>query len=138
MNARVAWRALERGARNRCPHCGRGPIYRGWADQLPACPSCGLVYERHPGDTWLYVVVGDRIPIAILVVLVYFDWFRSHSSLRLALLAAVGALLVVTARARWGAGIGVHYLVRRSWPDPDDPVPPAAPDGGDVPTGMST
>jgi uncharacterized protein (DUF983 family) len=134
---RIAGRAVRRGWRNRCPHCGVGPIYRGWADQLPACPACGLVYERRPGDTWLYVVAGDRVPIAVLVVLVYFDLFRSYSALRLGLLAAVGALLVTTARGRWGVGIALHYVVRRFWPDPDDPVPPAGPDGDGIPTQMS-
>jgi hypothetical protein len=81
------------------------------------------VYERNPGDTWLYVVVGDRIPVAILVVLVYFDVLRSYSVLRLALLGGTALLLVATARQRWGMGVALHYLVRRFWPDADDPVP---------------
>jgi hypothetical protein len=68
-------------------------------------------------------VVGDRVPIALLVALIYFDLFRSYSTFRLGLLGAVGLLLVVTARPRWGVGIALHYLVRRFWPDPDDPVP---------------
>ncbi len=90
---------------------------------------CGLVYERRPGDTWLYVVAGDRVPIAILVVLVYFDLFRRYSAFRLGLFAAIGVLLVATARARWGVGIALHYLTRRFWPDPDDPIPPPVDSG---------
>lgn len=74
--------------------------------------------------------MGDRIPIAILVVLVYFDLFRSHSALRLGLFAATGGLLVATARGRWGVGVALHYLVRRFWPDPDDPVPSDGPADG--------
>ncbi len=126
---RIGWSAVGRGWRNRCPHCGRGPIYRGWHHELPACPACGLVYERRSGDTWLYVVVGDRLPIAALVVLVYFDLFRAHPVFRFSLYAAIAALLLVTARPRWGVGIALHYLTRRFWPDPDDPVPASDPAG---------
>ena len=32
------------------------------------CPECGLVYERNPGDTWGWVIIGDRIPVAAGIV----------------------------------------------------------------------
>ncbi len=85
------------------------------------------MYERRSGDTWLYVVVGDRIPVALLVVLIYFDLFRAYSTLRLGVFAVIAVALVASARQRWGVGVALHYLVRRFWPDPDDPVPPDEP-----------
>ena len=75
----------------------------------------------------MYVVVGDRIPIALLIVLVYFDLFRAYSAVRLGILMAIAVALVATARHRWGVGVALHYLVRRFWPEPDDPVPPGDP-----------
>jgi uncharacterized protein (DUF983 family) len=115
--------ALRRGIRKRCPHCGQGPIFSGWAHHLDACPVCGLVYERNPGDTWAFTIIGDRLPIAAIIVLIYFGFARSHPVLGIATIAALGVVLVWTAPNRWGVGIALHYLSRVYFPDPEDPVP---------------
>ena len=85
---------------------------------------CGLVYERNPGDTWAFTVIGDRLPIAAIIVLVYFGIVRSRPAPGVVTLVLLGIVLVITAPNRWGAGIALHYLSRLIWPDPDDPVPP--------------
>lgn len=84
---------------------------------------CGLVYERNPGDTWAFTIIGDRLPIAAIVVLIYFGFGRSHHLLGLAVFAALGLILIWTAPNRWGVGIALHYFSRTVWPDPSDPVP---------------
>ena len=119
-----ARRALGRGACKRCPHCGRGAIFSGWSRHLERCAVCGLVYERNPGDTWAFTIFGDRVPIAAIIVLVYFGFGRSHPAIGLATFAAIAGLLVWTSPNRWGIGIALHYLTRVLWPDPSDPVPP--------------
>ena len=85
---------------------------------------CGLVYEKNPGDTWAFTIIGDRLPVAAIIVLIYFGFGRAHHLLGLAAFALLGALLVWTAPNRWGVGIALHYLSRVYWPDPADPVPP--------------
>src|SRR5262245_46449172 len=122
--------ALRRGASKRCPHCGRGPLFSGWAHHLERCSECGLVYERNPGDTWAFTIIGDRIPVAAIIVLIYFGMFRAHRTLGLVTFAALAVLLVITAPNRWGIGIALHYLSRRFWPDPQDPVPNGRFSGG--------
>ena len=89
--------ALGRGVRKRCPHCGVGPLFSGWA-HLASCSVCGLVFERNSGDTW---------------------------ALGLMAIAALGIVIIVTAPNRWGAGIALHYLSRVYWPDQADPIPPS-------------
>ena len=117
--------ALRRGLRKRCPHCGEGRLFSGWS-HLERCSNCGLVFERNPGDTWAFTVIGDRLPIAAIIVLIYFGVVRSHPVLGLTILAALGALLVWTAPNRWGVGIALHYLSRVYFPDEaanaEDPV----------------
>ena len=83
------------------------------------------MYERNPGDTWAFTVIGDRVPIAAIIVLIYFGVVRSRPALGLTLLIVLGVMLVWTAPNRWGIGIALHYLSRVYWPDPADPVPPA-------------
>ena len=82
------------------------------------------MFERNPGDTWAFTVIGDRVPIAAIIVLIYFGVVRSHPVLGLTILAALGALLVWTAPNRWGVGIALHYLSRVYFPDAVDPIPP--------------
>ncbi len=84
---------------------------------------CGLVYERNPGDTWAFTVIGDRLPVAAIIVLLYFGFGRYHHTAGYVVFAVLGALLVWTAPNRWGVGIALHYLSRRFWPDPADPIP---------------
>jgi len=115
--------AIRRGLHKRCPHCGEGPIFSGFAHHLERCPVCGLVYERNPGDTWAFTVIGDRLPIAAIIVLIYFGIGRAHPLLGFGTIVVLGALLVWTAPNRWGVGIALHYLSRVFWPDPADPVP---------------
>jgi uncharacterized protein (DUF983 family) len=115
--------ALMRGLRKRCPHCGGGPLFRGWS-QLERCSACGLTFVSNPGDTWAFTIIGDRLPIGAMIAVIYFGVARSHPALGIALLAGLGALVIATARNRLGAGIALHYLSRVFWPDPADPIPP--------------
>ena len=121
--------ALWRGWCKRCPHCGRGPLFSGWARHLECCDACGLVYERNSGDTWAFTIIGDRIPIAVLIAAIYFGVARTHPRTGAALIGAALVLIVWTAPNRWGLGIALHYLSRVYFPDPEDPVPG---DSGDV------
>lgn len=115
--------ALARGFRKTCPHCGLGALYRGWGRAINRCPHCGLVYERNPGDTWAFTIVGDRLPVAAAIVLVYFGVGAMSRVAAGLVLVALAVVLVWTSPNRWGAGIALHYLSRRRWPDPADPVP---------------
>ena len=82
------------------------------------------MFERNPGDTWAFTIIGDRLPVAAIIALIYFGVVRTHRVLGLTMLAAFGVLLVWTAPNRWGVGIALHYLSRVYWPDPADPIPP--------------
>lgn len=84
------------------------------------------MFSRNPGDTWAFTIIGDRLPIAGMIVLIYFGVARWHRVLGLTLLAALIGLVIWTAPNRWGAGIALHYLSRVYWPDPADPIPPPA------------
>ena len=119
--------ALRRGFHRRCPHCGEGQLFSGWS-HLDCCSVCGLVFERNPGDTWAFTIIGDRLPVAAIIALIYFGVVRSHRVLGLAMLTVFGVLLVWTAPNRWGVGIALHYLSRAYWPDPADPIPPPVDD----------
>ena len=123
MTSRVSIRtALGRALQKCCPHCGQGALFRGWT-HIDRCAHCGLVYERNPGDTWFFTIIGDRLPIAAIIALIYFGVVRSHPVPGLVLLALMGVVVIVTAPVRWSIGIALHYLSRAYAADPDDPIP---------------
>ena len=33
---------------------------------------CGLIYERNPGDTWAFTIIQGSIPVAAVIILIYF------------------------------------------------------------------
>ena len=85
---------------------------------------CGLIYERNPGDTWAFTILGDRLPVAAIIIAIYFGIVRSHPLAGAVVFVVVGVSLIITSPNRWGVGIALHYLSRVYWPDPEDPVPP--------------
>lgn len=40
---------LRRVLAKRCPQCGQGPLYTGWARLGERCDVCGLLFRREPG-----------------------------------------------------------------------------------------
>src|SRR5215510_1482276 len=88
--------ALGRGLRRRCPHCGEGRLFSGWSF-FERCSVCGLVFARNPGDTWAFTIIGDRLPIAAMIVLIYFGVVRSHPVIGVTMLVASGVLAIWTA-----------------------------------------
>jgi hypothetical protein len=88
-----------------------------------------LTFALNPGDIWAFTIIGDRLPIAAMIVLIYFGVLRSsYRVLGLAMLVVSAALVIWTAPNRWGVGIALHYLSRVYWPEPADSIPPPAPD----------
>src|ERR1700752_2889694 len=95
--------ALRRGLRKRCPHYGEGRLFSGWSF-FERCSTCGLVFARNPGDTWAFTIIGDRLPIGLMIAVIYFGLIRSYPRLGLTTLVALMALMIWTAPNRWGAG----------------------------------
>ena len=119
-----AFTALSRGLKKKCPHCGVGRIYTGWASEQKKCEHCGLVFEPTEGDTWAFTIIGDRIPVAAGIIIVYFELGSRLGPVALfAAMAALCAVLLWTTPNRWGAGVALLYLQRSWWPDPLDKIP---------------
>jgi uncharacterized protein (DUF983 family) len=127
--SRLIRTALRRGLARKCPHCGRGRLFAG-RTHLQRCEVCGLEYERNPGDTWAFTIIGDRLPIGIMIALLYFTLGRSYPILGMAAFAVMTIALFWTAPNRWGVGIALHYLSRVYWPEPADPIPQDGKDRG--------
>ena len=114
----VIRQALLRGWRKRCPQCGEGPLFRRRLQAYDSCSHCGLVYQPNQGDTLMFMMITDRIPILIGVIAVYFLGFRSNNvGITIAFLIAMTLPLLATIRERQGLAFAMVYLSRRYFGD---------------------
>ncbi|MCU0621498.1 MAG: DUF983 domain-containing protein [Gemmatimonadales bacterium] len=64
-------RLFARALRLRCPHCGGGPAFVRWFTMVPACPSCGISFQRGERGYWL----GAYLVSCIVVMAVFTAWW---------------------------------------------------------------
>lgn len=97
---------LGRALRLRCPRCGQGKLYCGPFKMLPACPHCGLNYEREPGFYLGSIYVNYGLTALLTTILYFWGFSRGiNDKLLLGLLAvfcvAFPILIFRHARAVW-------------------------------------
>ena len=114
--------ALRRGLRKRCPRCGEGRLFRRGIDTFDRCSSCQLQFERDAGDTWMFTIITDRIPILFGIAAVYFGFHPQGALSILGFFALMSVPLIATLRQRTGLALALDYLVRVYLPDPSDEI----------------
>lgn len=113
---------LLRGLRKRCPRCGVGPLFRRGIRFHERCSHCGLLYQRNYGDTWIFIVITDRIPLLFGIAALYFGLVSISWGGTAALFFAVATPLLVTIRERTGLALALDYLSRLYFRDPSDEI----------------
>ncbi|WP_265518472.1 DUF983 domain-containing protein [Nitratireductor luteus] len=63
---RSVWEAMKRGFAGRCPHCGRGRLFRAYLKTVENCEACDEVISHHRADdlpAYLVIVVVGHIVV---------------------------------------------------------------------------
>ncbi len=113
---------LRRGWRRRCPRCGEGPLFRRRIETYERCSACGLLYQPDHGDTLMFMMLTDRVPLLAGIAAVYFGFHSSNTTLAISFLVALVLPLLATFRQRQGVALALVYLVRVRFADPSDEV----------------
>jgi uncharacterized protein (DUF983 family) len=103
---------LRRGWRRRCPRCGEGPLFVSGIKTHERCSVCGLQLQRDHGDTWLFIIITDRIPILIGIVVLYFGFLATNWLQATLFFAVLIIPTLATLRQRQGLAIALDYLSR--------------------------
>lgn len=97
--ARSIWTSLRRGFFGRCPHCGRGRMFRAFLKVADGCPTCDEALHHHQADDapayFVILIVGHLVvPLALTVEVAYSPPYWLHAAIWLPLTAglAVGLL----------------------------------------------
>lgn len=103
---------LRRGWKRRCPRCGEGPLFRRGINAYDRCSNCDLLYQPDRGDTWLFMIITDRLPIFLGIVMVYFGFHPSTLPAIIGFFALIALPLLATIRERQGLALALEYYVR--------------------------
>ena len=90
--------AIARGARLRCPACGRGPLFRGWFAMHEACQAFGASFRREQGFYLgsIYINYGVTvIATGALYAILIMAFGTSHETALVACLVVAVALPVL-------------------------------------------
>ncbi|SEQ00103.1 Uncharacterized conserved protein, DUF983 family [Faunimonas pinastri] len=67
---RNAWEATLKGARGRCPRCGKGALFNGYLKVADTCPVCGEELFHHRADDappYLTITIVGHILVALVL-----------------------------------------------------------------------
>lgn len=84
------------------------------------CSACHMRLQRNHGDTWMFMIITDRIPMLFGIAAVYFGFQPDNWLLVVGFFLAMAAPLLATLRERKGLALALDYLVRVYMPDPSD------------------
>jgi len=70
---------FARAIRKRCPICGTGGLFTGWFRMKPACPGCGLNFNRGEsgyalGAMWFNLLAAEAVTITIAITTIVSTW----------------------------------------------------------------
>ena len=86
------------------------------------CPACNLQYQTNFGDTWMFIIILDRVPILFGVAAVYFGYQSTDWRLATLFFIVLAVPLFATVRERQGLAIALVYVWRIYLPDPSDEI----------------
>jgi uncharacterized protein (DUF983 family) len=127
---RSVGQAMWKGAKLRCPHCGKGHLFRSYLKVADSCDVCGEELYHHRADDFppyiSIVLVGHVIIFTMLELMIHFEiqpWVYIVTMVPFAL-----ALTLVSLPLIKGAIVGLQWANRMHGFDPTNRHPdPALP-----------
>lgn len=114
---------VRRAARWRCPHCGRGPLFRGVFRMLPRCPECGLSYFPEQGYYVGAMIINYAATTAVIVTIFLasllfpdFTKISTNSKILLWMVFAISLSLSLTRHA-YSFWLGIDFWIKPRQPE---------------------
>ncbi|MCT7375680.1 DUF983 domain-containing protein [Chelativorans salis] len=112
--ARPVYEAMRRGFFGKCPHCGRGRLFRAFLKTVDECQACGEEISHHRADDLpaylVIVIVGHVVIGAFMGVQAMTDWPTwLHMALWTPLTLLMSLALIGPVK---GAVVGLQWALR--------------------------
>jgi uncharacterized protein (DUF983 family) len=113
--------AMGRGARARCPNCGRSPLFRAYLKQVDACAECQEPFKHiraDDGPAWLTILIVGHIVVGLALSSEIYAPLPVWESMSLFLGLSVVLILWLLPRAK-GVFIGAIWAMKAPGSEPD-------------------
>lgn len=111
-------------ARQRCPRCLEGPVFRRFIFMNATCPACGLKFEREPGYFTGAMYVSYTLGIVTTAPLYFaFLYFGLHPGLILGI-TSVQLLVCIPLFFRYSRVLWMYLDMSFNPPDETQQGPP--------------
>jgi len=103
--------AFVRGLLERCPHCGKGHLFRAYLKPVDACSDCGETFDgirADDGPAWATVMVVGHVVVAALLIVESAITLPIWISISGFIALSVALVLALLQRAK-GAFIGMIW-----------------------------
>ena len=109
----TTFEAMRRGARGRCPSCGRGSLFRAFLKVAEPCPACGEeLHHQRADDFPAYIVIvllgHIVVPLVLAVETAFAPPYWVHMALWPAVVFALGLALLQPVK---GAIVGLQWVL---------------------------
>ena len=104
--------AIRRGFRRSCPRCGEGALFRRGIAVVEFCSVCHLRYQPNNGDTLMFMLITDRVPMLFGIVALYFGFVAESWLGTAGFFVAVATPMLATIRQRQGVALALDYVFR--------------------------
>jgi uncharacterized protein (DUF983 family) len=111
---RDAWTSLARGFTGRCPHCGKGKLFRAFLKVTDRCEACGEDLSHQRADDFpayiVILIVGHLlVPIALFIETEYAPPYPLQLAVWLPLALVLSLALLQPVK---GAIVGLQWALR--------------------------
>lgn len=113
-NDRSVWQAMARGFAGRCPHCGKGKLFKKFLKVSDRCDACGEDYHHHRADdlpAYLVIFVVGHVVVGLFMGAE--KMFELSAWVHLAILVPVTiASCLLLLQPTKGAVVGLQWALR--------------------------
>jgi uncharacterized protein (DUF983 family) len=105
---------MGRGARSRCPNCGRSPLFRAYLKPVDACAHCNEVFKHiraDDGPAWLTILIVGHIVVGLALTMEVYAPMPVWASIALFCSLSLGLILWLLPRAK-GIFIGAIWAMK--------------------------
>lgn len=110
---RRLWTAMKRGALGRCPHCGKGKLFKSFVKTVDECSVCGEEIHHHRADdlpAYLVVLVVGHIVVGAFMAVEATSTLSTWQHLALWVPLTIGSALALLQPVK-GAVVGLQWAL---------------------------